>query len=185
MSQCYLGSESKNSMTKFYFEVFIANYFYTFNKKDPVVTMLEKNKNQKIFYFAWEKNQRTVIDITWAYWFRSISRFLCRTEWQTPYTQLSHKFIQIIFSSILPVFEAVINPCWYVSMSSNIVIVFSYFLYSFFLRCTNKIINLIWCNLILPSCLSMQRALLCKKRSSEEANRWGRRSQETRVPNPK
>ena len=36
MSQCYLGSESKNSMTKFYFEVFIANYFYTFNKKDPV-----------------------------------------------------------------------------------------------------------------------------------------------------
>ena len=40
MSQCYLGSESKNSMTKFYFEVFIANYFYTFNKKDPVVTYL-------------------------------------------------------------------------------------------------------------------------------------------------
>ena len=37
MSQCYLGSESKNSMTKFYFEVFIANYFYTFNKKDPVL----------------------------------------------------------------------------------------------------------------------------------------------------
>ena len=36
MSQCYLGSESKTSMTKLYFEVFIANYFYTFNKKDPV-----------------------------------------------------------------------------------------------------------------------------------------------------
>ena len=38
MSQCYLGSESKTSMTKLYFEVFIANYFYTFNKKDPVYT---------------------------------------------------------------------------------------------------------------------------------------------------
>ena len=37
MSQCYLGSESKTSMTKLYFEVFIANYFYTFNKKDPVL----------------------------------------------------------------------------------------------------------------------------------------------------
>ena len=36
MSQCYLGSESKTSMKKLYFEVFIANYFYTFNKKDPV-----------------------------------------------------------------------------------------------------------------------------------------------------
>ena len=36
MSQCYLGSESKTSMTKLYFEVFIANYFWSFNKKDPV-----------------------------------------------------------------------------------------------------------------------------------------------------
>ena len=36
MSQCYLGSESKTSMKKLYFEVFIGNYFYTFNKKDPV-----------------------------------------------------------------------------------------------------------------------------------------------------
>ena len=27
MSQCYLGSESKTSMKKLYFEVFIANYF--------------------------------------------------------------------------------------------------------------------------------------------------------------
>ena len=39
MSQCYLGSESKTSMIKLFFEVFIANYFYTFNKKDPVVYM--------------------------------------------------------------------------------------------------------------------------------------------------
>ena len=37
MSQCYLGSEPKTSMKKLYFEVFIANYFYTFNKKDPVL----------------------------------------------------------------------------------------------------------------------------------------------------
>ena len=36
MSQCYLSSESKTSMKKLYFEVFIANHFYTFNKKDPV-----------------------------------------------------------------------------------------------------------------------------------------------------
>ena len=40
MSQCYLGSEYKTSMTKLYFEVFISNHFYTFNKKDPVLLKL-------------------------------------------------------------------------------------------------------------------------------------------------
>ena len=37
MSHCYLSSKSKNNMREWYFESFIADYFWTFNKKDPVV----------------------------------------------------------------------------------------------------------------------------------------------------
>ena len=40
MSRCYLGSKSKTNMKKLFFEDFIANNFYTFNKKDPVEVLL-------------------------------------------------------------------------------------------------------------------------------------------------
>ena len=43
MSHCYLSSKSKNNMKKRYFEYFIADYFPTLNKKDPV----EANKTYK------------------------------------------------------------------------------------------------------------------------------------------
>ena len=36
MSHCYLPSKFKNNTRKWYFEYFIADYFPTFNKKDPV-----------------------------------------------------------------------------------------------------------------------------------------------------
>ena len=36
MSQCYLSSKSKNNTRKWYYEYFIADYFPTLNKKDPV-----------------------------------------------------------------------------------------------------------------------------------------------------
>ena len=38
MSHFYLSSKSKNNTRKWYFEYFIADYFPTLNKKDPVVT---------------------------------------------------------------------------------------------------------------------------------------------------
>ena len=37
MSHFYFSSKSKNNMRKWYFEYFIADYFPTLNKKDPVV----------------------------------------------------------------------------------------------------------------------------------------------------
>ena len=36
MSHCYLSSKAKNNMRKWYFESFIADNFWSFNKKDPV-----------------------------------------------------------------------------------------------------------------------------------------------------
>ena len=36
MSHCYLSSKSKNNMRKWYFDSFIADNFWSFNKKDPV-----------------------------------------------------------------------------------------------------------------------------------------------------
>ena len=39
MSQCYLSSKSKNNRRKGYFEYFIADYFPTLNKKDPVCSL--------------------------------------------------------------------------------------------------------------------------------------------------
>ena len=36
MSHCYLPSKFKNNTRKQYFEYFIADYFPTLNKKDPV-----------------------------------------------------------------------------------------------------------------------------------------------------
>ena len=38
MSQCYLSFKSKNNTRKWYFEYFMADYFPTLNKKDPVVS---------------------------------------------------------------------------------------------------------------------------------------------------
>ena len=36
MSHCYLSVKAKNNTRKWYFEYFIADYFPTLNKKDPV-----------------------------------------------------------------------------------------------------------------------------------------------------
>ena len=38
MSHCYLSVKAKNNTRKWYFEYFIADYFPTLNKKDPVVS---------------------------------------------------------------------------------------------------------------------------------------------------
>ena len=47
MSHYYLCSKSKTIMKKSYFEYFIADYFPTLNKKDPVVS----NQAVKISFF--------------------------------------------------------------------------------------------------------------------------------------
>ena len=44
MSHCYLSSKSKNNMRKWYFESFIADNFWSFNKKDPVCRILPQNR---------------------------------------------------------------------------------------------------------------------------------------------
>jgi len=44
MSHCYLSSKSKNNMRKWYFESFIADNFWSFNKKDPVVLVKENEE---------------------------------------------------------------------------------------------------------------------------------------------
>ena len=36
MPHCYLGSKAKTNTKKWYFELFIANSYLSFNKKDPV-----------------------------------------------------------------------------------------------------------------------------------------------------
>ena len=43
MSQSYLSSTSKNNTRKRYFEYFIADYFPTLNKKDPVLRFMMKD----------------------------------------------------------------------------------------------------------------------------------------------
>ena len=66
MSQCYLSSESKTSMTKLYFEVFIAKNFWSFNKKDPVYTkriciVQRKERKKKKFNYYLSKKEKRVI----------------------------------------------------------------------------------------------------------------------------
>ena len=51
-------------MKKLYFEVFVANYFYTFNKKDPVDDGNGKFNtvaSKKVFNY---KNQPLFLDVT-------------------------------------------------------------------------------------------------------------------------
>ena len=53
MSQCYLSSKSKNNTRKWYFEYFIADYFPTLNKKDPVGKILD-DQSESALKKVWE-----------------------------------------------------------------------------------------------------------------------------------
>ena len=60
MSHCYLSSKSKNNTGKWYFEYFIADYFPTLNKKDPVylcnyaMDLAKKSVKLKIFHSTFD-----------------------------------------------------------------------------------------------------------------------------------
>ena len=85
MSHCYLSSKSKNNTRKWYFEYFIADYFPTLNKKDPVLIRTILVLNRTLFFrIVWTplptrrsspswKNSHRVILLWW--WLTEIGPF--------------------------------------------------------------------------------------------------------------
>ena len=59
MSHCYLTSKFKNNTRKWYFEYFIADYFPTINKKDPVQYLTNRQYRHSYLWKHYKNSRLT------------------------------------------------------------------------------------------------------------------------------